>query len=147
MKVVRLVFAAVIGMALVSCSTETASSEGTDSSPVSEVSTEASEDEQAVQVVTLNQIPGEFTNGDLTLTAGTYKFEVQNSGVDHEVGLVVAPKKDEITEADHLQNAYVAEVVKDGDTQACKGEVVLEKGEYVFFCPLNPTPQYTITVE
>jgi len=108
---------------------------------------EATEENIEAEVIQLNQIPGEFTNGNLTLEVGTYKFEVANSGVDHEVGLVVAPKKEEITEADHIQNAYVTETVKDGESQQCKGDVVLEKGEYVYFCPLNPTEQYIITVE
>jgi len=26
-------------------------------------------------------------------------------------------------------------------------QVTLSKGEYVYFCPLNPTPQYTLIVE
>ncbi len=118
----------------------------TDTAPESAAATTVTEENQEVQVITLNQIPGKFTNGDLSLDAGTYKFEVSNSGVDHEVGLVLAPKKDEITEADHIQNAYVTETVKNGDTKSCKGEVVLEKGEYVYFCPLNPTGHYNITV-
>lgn len=147
MKVRNIVLAAVMGTVLFSCNSTT-TSENETVAPASEAVTEEVAEENAeVQVITLNQVPGEFTNGDLTLTAGTYKFEVQNSGVEHEVGLVVAPKKEEVTAEDHIQNAYVSETVKDGETQACKGEVVLEKGEYVFFCPLNPTPQYTITVE
>ncbi|MCP4521496.1 MAG: hypothetical protein GY827_07365 [Cytophagales bacterium] len=100
-----------------------------------------------VEVVKLEQVAGAFTNGNIELAAGTYSFEVSNNGVGHDVGLVVAPKKEEITADDHLANAYVSEVVKDGETQASKGEVTLEAGEYVYFCPLNPTPQYTITVK
>ncbi len=100
-----------------------------------------------VEVIHLVQTPGEFTNGDLTLSPGVYHFEVQNDNAGKDVGLVVAPKKEEIAETDHIQNAYVQELVKDGQTVSCKGDVVLEKGEYVYFCPLNPTPQYTITVQ
>ncbi len=98
-------------------------------------------------LIQLNQIPGKFTNGDLTLAPGTYKFEVTNTGVGHEVGLVLAPKKVHITQADHITNAYVTSTVKDGETKPTKGEVVLKKGEYVYFCPLNPTGQYTISVK
>lgn len=112
----------------------------------SDQKTEIAEQKQ-VEVIELNQIPGEFTNGNITLNEGTYSFAVKNDGVDHEVGLVVAPQKDEITPEDHLQNGYVTETVKNGETQSSKGEVTLEKGTYVYFCPLNPTPQYTITVE
>lgn len=152
MKAKNLAFASVLSIALVACSTPAENETSTTETVAEEVETSANveveEDvEEEIKLIQLNQIPGEFTNGDLTLEAGTYKFEVQNSGVDHEVGLVLAPKSDEITEADHIQNAYVTQVVKDGEVQECKGEVTLEKGEYVYFCPLNPTPQYTITVE
>jgi len=146
MKVRNLVFAVLAGAFLVSCNSAT-ETESVSQLSSEKVLVEEMEEVAETQLITLNQVPGEFTNGDLVLEAGTYRFEVLNSGVDHEVGLVVAPKKDEILEADHLTDAYVSETVKDGDSQLSKGEVVLEKGEYVFFCPLNPTPQYTITVE
>lgn len=103
--------------------------------------------ENEVEVIKLNQTPGKFTNGDLKLSPGTYKFEVINDGVDHEVGLVLAPKKAKITKDDHIQEAYVVKTVADGESQSSKGEITLGKGKYVYFCPLNPTPEYTIMVE
>jgi len=65
--------------------------------------------------------------------------------VDHEVGLVLAPKgKTEATH--HIKDAYVTSPVKEGGSQ--KTQVVrLTKGEDVFFCPLNPTKQYPLVVE
>ncbi|MEP1095482.1 MAG: hypothetical protein ABJG78_10250 [Cyclobacteriaceae bacterium] len=101
---------------------------------------------QDTRVIQLDQTPGEFGKTELKLKAGkSYIFEVTNDGVDHEVGFVIAPTGK--TEAEnHIQNAYLANTVKDGDSARSK-EVVLEKGEYVYFCPLNPTPQYKIVVK
>ena len=68
-----------------------------------------------------------------------------NKGVDHAVGFVIAPKGK--TDQDHhVQAAYLSKTIEDGES-AKSGEVTLEKGEYVYFCPLNPTPQYKIMVE
>ncbi len=101
---------------------------------------------QEAETVSLVQVPGKFEQTELTLKAGkTYVFEVANSGVDHEVGFVIAPKG-KTGQADHVQSAYLKSTIEDGET-ATSNKVVLEKGEYVYFCPLNPTPQYSITVE
>ena len=97
----------------------------------------------AVNVVKLEQTKGEFTIQALTLSEGTYVFEVANNGVDHEVGFVIAPKSNPDA---HIKTGYVKETVKNGKTST-SSEVKLAKGEYIYFCPLNPTPQYTITVK
>lgn len=100
---------------------------------------------QEVQTIKMEQTEGEFNIKGLTLSEGTYKFEVTNNGVDHKVGFVIAPKG--MTEQkDHIQSAYLSETIKSGDSSS-SGEVILTKGEYVFFCPMNPTPEYTIVVE
>ncbi|MBL4709840.1 MAG: cupredoxin domain-containing protein [Flavobacteriales bacterium] len=97
------------------------------------------------KVIKLTQTPGEFNKKELKLKAGEpYVFEVTNKGVDHAVGFVIAPKG-KTDKENHIANAYVQKVVEEGQTQSSK-EVVLEKGEYVFFCPMNPTPQYRIVV-
>lgn len=97
------------------------------------------------KVIKLTQTPGKFNKKELKLKAGeSYIFEVSNKGVDHPVGFVVAPKG-KTEKANHITNAYVKEMVKEGKTQSTN-EVVLEKGEYVFFCPMNPTPEYSIVV-
>jgi len=100
---------------------------------------------QNVQVIKLEQTEGEFNIKGLTLSAGTYQFEVMNNGVDHEVGFVIAPKG--MTEQkDHVQAAYLTKTVKDGKSSS-SGTVTLTAGEYVYFCPMNPTPQYYLTVK
>jgi plastocyanin len=95
--------------------------------------------------VHLEQTEGEFTIQSLTLEEGTYVFEIENNGVDHEIGFVLAPKG-MTDEAHHIKEAYVKETVKEGKT-SMTSEVTLKKGEYVYFCPLNPTPQYTLIVK
>jgi len=100
---------------------------------------------QTVKTVELEQTEGAFTITELTIPEGTYVFEISNSGIDHEVGFVLAPKG--MPEAEHhIKAAYVQSAVKKGETQSSK-EVKLTKGEYIYFCPLNPTPQYKLTVK
>ena len=98
------------------------------------------------ETVKLEQTPGEFTTKTLKVKPGTYVFEVSNNDVDHEVGFVLAPKQAKIEAGDHIKQAYLSKTIKAGET-ASSQEVTLKKGEYVYFCPLNPTPQYTLIVE
>ncbi|XLS28318.1 cupredoxin domain-containing protein [Flavobacteriaceae bacterium M23B6Z8] len=100
---------------------------------------------QEVKTVQLEQTEGQFTQQEVTLKAGTYVFEVSNNGVDHKVGFVLTPKG-KTSQKDHIKEAYVKKTIANGETSNSK-EVTLEKGEYVYFCPLNPTPQYTLRVE
>lgn len=97
--------------------------------------------------VSLEQTPGEFTQKELTLKEGTYVFEIANNNSGGDVGFVLVPEgKDASKPENHIKNAYVTEVVKEGKKQTSNA-VKLEKGNYVYFCPMNPTPQYTLTVE
>ncbi|NIJ44239.1 plastocyanin [Wenyingzhuangia heitensis] len=98
-----------------------------------------------VKTVALEQTKGEFTQKSITLSEGTYVFEIANHKVGKDVGFVLAPKG-KTDEANHIKNAYVTSLVKNNTTGHSK-EVKLEKGEYVYFCPLNPTPQYTLVVK
>ena len=101
---------------------------------------------QDAKKVVLEQVPGEFTETSLKLKAGeSYVFEVVNNGIDHAVGFVVAPKC-KTEQENHVTAAYLTNTIEDGQT-ASSNIVTLEKGEYVYFCPLNPTPLYSITVE
>lgn len=95
--------------------------------------------------VKLTQTPGQFTEQKLKLKAGAYQFEIVNNGVDHEVGFVVAPKG-KTDQPNHLKNAYVTSLVSNGSS-SLTNVVNLDKGEYVYFCPLNPTEQYNLTVK
>lgn len=100
---------------------------------------------QEVKTVTLEQTKGEFTVQELKLSPGDYVFEVQNNGVDHPVGLVVAPEG-KTDKKHHIQNAYLVSTPKSGESAKSK-TVNLKKGTYVYFCPLNPTPQYKLIVQ
>ncbi len=104
-------------------------------------------DAQEVKTVALEQTKGEFTQKALTISEGTYVFEIENSNVGTDVGFVLVPKGKSIAKAEnHIKNAYVTAVVKNNTTGNSK-QVTLTKGEYTYFCPLNKTPQYTLTVK
>ena len=96
-----------------------------------------------VKNVTLEQTPGAFSVQELTLTEGTYQFEIVNNNVGVDVGFVVAPSNDP---EQHIQEAYVTELVKNNSSQKTN-LVNLKEGEYIYFCPLNKTPQYKLTVK
>lgn len=99
-----------------------------------------------VKTVSLEQRPGVFSKKDkLTLKAGTaYQFQISNQGVDHEVGFVLVPKG-KYDAADHIKAAYVKETVATGK-KSLTDVLTLEAGEYEYFCPMNPTPKYSLTV-
>ena len=107
--------------------------------------TEISTKNATPKTIKLSQTTGAFNIEGLTLSEGTYVFEISNDGVDHAVGFVLAPKG-KTDQANHIKEAYVQETPESGETSQSK-TVTLTKGEYVYFCPLNPTPQYTITVK
>lgn len=94
-------------------------------------------------VVALEQTKGEFTQKEITLKEGAYIFEISNNNVGHQVGFVLAPKSNPDA---HIKTAYVTKAVDNNKTES-SNVTVLEKGEYVYFCPLNPTPQYTLIVK
>ncbi len=91
------------------------------------------------KTVTLEQTKGEFTQKSITLSEGTYTFEISNNSVGHDVGFVLVKKgKDISNPANHIKNAYVTKPVGN-NTKGTSKKVTLKKGEYVYFCPLNPT--------
>ncbi len=100
-----------------------------------------------VKTVSLEQTKGEFTQKGLTLSEGSYVFEVANNHVGTDVGFVLVPKgKDAANPENHIKTAYVTTVVKDGKVEK-SNTTTLKKGEYIYFCPLNKTPQYTLVVK
>ena len=105
------------------------------------------EEAPVVEVVKLEEVEGAFTTTELKLKPGTYSFEVTNNGIPHDVAFVLAPSKQDIQEADFIADAMLTQTIKDGETASSKVPVVLEKGEYVYFCPLNKTPKYKLIVE
>ena len=99
------------------------------------------------QTVALEQTKGEFTQKSVELKSGDYVFAISNNNAGVDVGFVLVPKgKDASNPENHIKSAYVTQVVAQGETQN-SNEVHLEAGEYVYFCPLNKTPQYTLTVK
>lgn len=101
---------------------------------------------QKAEKISLKQTTGEFNTKGLKLKAGKpYVFEVENDGVDHEVGFVIAPKG-QTAQKNHITESYLAKTIKNGESSTSQ-TVTLEKGEYVYFCPLNPTPLYTLIVK
>ena len=97
-----------------------------------------------VETIHLGQVEGKFKVKALVIEEGSYQFEIANNGVDHEVGFVLVPKG-KYDAANHIKSAYVTSPV--ANATSCKtGIVNLKKGEYEYFCPLNPTPKYTFTV-
>jgi len=98
-----------------------------------------------VKTVDLRQAPGVFTIENLSLKSGAYQFNVINDGVDHEVGFVLVPKG-KYDPAHHIKTAYVQAPVAQGKN-SLTSIVNLEAGEYEFFCPLNPTEKYSLSVE
>lgn len=100
-----------------------------------------------VKTVSLEQTKGAFTQKSLTLSEGTYVFEVTNNNAAPEVGLVlIEAGKDGSDANNHIKDAYVSQMVKHGKTQSSKA-VTLKKGTYKYFCPFNHTPEYTLTVQ
>lgn len=95
--------------------------------------------EAMVSVISLAQTPGEFTQKSLTVSSGSYVFEIENKQAGTDVGFVLVPKgKDVSNPENHIKTAYVTKVVKEG-TKEKSNVTKLTKGEYVYFCPLNKT--------
>ncbi len=97
-----------------------------------------------VQTIRLNQVEGKFIEDDIKVRAGQVQFEVANVDIDREVGFVLVPQG-QYDQSNHIKSAYVTSpVAKDKSSRT--GIVDLEPGVYEYFCPLNPTPKYTLTV-
>lgn len=98
------------------------------------------------KVISLEQVPGEFTDKEITVKEGTYVFEIYNNAVGHDVGFVLVKKGEDLSRLEnHIQTAYVTKAVATGKSQS-SNPTVLKKGEYVYFCPLNPTATDNILV-
>ena len=92
-----------------------------------------------VKTISLEQTTGEFTQKQVTVDAGTYVFEIDNNNVGTKVGFVLVPKGKDISNPEnHIKTAYVTAAVEN-NTTGNSNPTTLEKGEYVYFCPLNKT--------
>ena len=103
-----------------------------------------SESSNDAEMVKLTQVPGEFKTKSMSLKEGSYQFQIANEGVGHDVGFVLVPKG-KYDESDHIKAAYVKAPVATGKS-SMTNVVNLEAGEYEYFCPLNPTEKYPLTV-
>lgn len=102
---------------------------------------------EAVKTIALEQTTGEFTQKAITVSEGSYVFEIANNNSGTDVGFVLVPKgKDASKPENHIKTAYVTAVVKEGKVEKSNA-TTLTKGEYIYFCPLNKTPQYALTVQ
>lgn len=99
---------------------------------------------EEVETVRLNQVEGKFIENKLMVKEGKVQFEVANVDVDRQVGFVLVPQG-KYDAADHIKAAYVTAPVEEGSSSRT-GIVDLKAGTYEYFCPLNPTPKYTLTV-
>jgi hypothetical protein len=101
-----------------------------------------------VTTIKLTETPGKFEGKELKLKPGNYQFEVSNKGVDHPVAFFLQKESDKSSKdfATAIKESGLPGTLKDGET-AKTGVVELTKGKYVYSCPLNPTPHYTIVVE
>lgn len=102
---------------------------------------------QNTSFVNLTQIEGEFIVKELRLAEGDYIFNIKNKGVAHNVGFVLIKEGADANDPEnHIKEAYVETLVANGKTESSK-KITLKKGNYLYFCPLNPTPKYQLTVE
>ncbi len=104
--------------------------------------------EQKVTVIDLSQTTNEFNVKGLQLKPGKYQFKVTNLDVNKELGFVIQKASDKNMDVmkTAVENSFTTALIKKGDTQLT-GVVELKEGEYVYSCPLNPTPHYTINVK
>lgn len=94
---------------------------------------------KSVKTISLEQVEGEFVQKQITVNAGTYEFAVANNNVGHDVGFVLVKKGMDISKPEnHIKTAYVSKVVATGTTEKSQA-TTLAAGEYVYFCPMNPT--------
>jgi hypothetical protein len=99
-------------------------------------------------LIKLSETPGQFETKTLKLKSGKYQFEVTNKNVDHEVAFFLQTESDKGKKemSSTVPNSLLPKMLKQGES-ALTGIVELKKGNYVYSCPLNPTPHYSIIVE
>lgn len=101
-----------------------------------------------VTVIEVVQTKGQFETKQLSLKPGKYQFRVVNKDVDKDLGFVIQKEADK--NADVMKTAipssFTTTYVKKGKAEYT-GIVELKEGNYVYSCPLNPTPHYSIVVD
>lgn len=104
--------------------------------------------EKDVTIIELIQTEGQFETQELSLISGKYQFRVVNKNVDKDLGFVIQQEED--IESDVMKtavaNSFTTAYVKKDEVQYT-GIVELKSGNYVYSCPLNPTPHYKLIVK
>lgn len=103
--------------------------------------------EKDVMIIELIQTEGAFETQELSLLPGKYQFRVVNKDVDKDLGFVIQAEADKEKDVmkSAVPNSSTTSYVKKGQS-GYTGIVELKAGEYVYSCPLNPTPHYKISV-
>lgn len=110
--------------------------------------TTAQTSDKEVTIIELTQTKDQFLTQKLNLKPGKYQFRVVNKDVNKDLGFVIqkeVDKKGDVMKT-AVTNSFTTALVKKGEAQYT-GIVQLNTGEYVYSCPLNPTPHYTISVK
>jgi hypothetical protein len=104
--------------------------------------------ESDVTIIEVTQTAKDISTHSLNLKPGKYQFRVVNKDVDKDLGFVIqkaSDKKGDVMKT-AIPNSFTTALVKKGEVQYT-GVIDLKAGEYVYSCPLNPTPHYTLTVK
>ncbi len=104
--------------------------------------------EKDVTVIELTQTAGEILTKTLNLKPGKYQFRVVNKNVDKDLGFVIqkaADTKEDVMKT-AIPNSFTTALIKKGEAQYT-GIIELKAGKYVYSCPLNPTPHYSLIVK
>ena len=104
--------------------------------------------EKDVIIIELIQSKGQFETQKLNLNPGKYQFRVVNKDVDKDLGFTIQREKDKDGDLmkTAIPEAFTTAYIKKGKAEYTK-IVNLEKGKYVYSCPLNPTPYYKLIVK
>lgn len=93
------------------------------------------------KVIRLDQTSGQFVQAGLNLAPGKYIFEISNQEVGKGVGFYLHMEGDK----EPVAGSDKAGLIKNNEVK--RTEIVeLKAGEYIYSCPLNPTPDYKIVV-
>lgn len=101
-----------------------------------------------VITIELIQTEGKFETQQLNLLSGSYQFRIVNKNVNKDLGFVIQKAEDANSNVMEtaIPNSFTTAYVKKNDVQYT-GIVDLEVGNYVYSCPLNPTPHYKLTIK
>ncbi len=104
--------------------------------------------ENNVTIIELIQTMGAFQTQELNLTPGQYQFRIVNKNVERDLGFVIQNENDKGLDVmkTAIKNSFTTGYVKKGEAQYT-GIVDLKTGNYIYSCPLNPTPHYRLIIK